>query len=238
MPAELFRTVAVRRRSSARRLGAVPLSIAFHAALLVAVVSIPLVATTSELPPPNVPVVVQLPSMPVTAVPSPPAPRSSHTRLLPPEVPIVPLVPPVGIHPEDPVVRAPEINDLPPGQVLSDPDIGEKLTVRDLPPPPPPAPKRTGPVKPGGDIAVPRKIHNVAPVYPQLAVAAHVEGTVIIEAVISTTGAVQDARVVQSIPLLDAAALDAVRQWVFTPTRLNGEPVPVILTVKVEFRLQ
>jgi protein TonB len=104
--------------------------------------------------------------------------------------------------------------------------------------PPPPPVKAPGPVRPGGDIAPPRKIHNVAPVYPTIAIAAHVQGTVLIEAVISTTGTVQDARVVTSVPLLDAAALEAVRQWVFTPTRLNGTPVPVIMTVKVDFTLR
>jgi protein TonB len=49
---------------------------------------------------------------------------------------------------------------------------------------------------------------------------------------------VTDAKVLRSIPLLDAAALDAVRQWVFTPTTLNGTPVPVIMTVTVNFTLQ
>jgi periplasmic protein TonB len=48
---------------------------------------------------------------------------------------------------------------------------------------------------------------------------------------------VQDARVLRSIPLLDAAALDAVKQWEFTPTLLNGVPVPVIMTVTVQFTL-
>ena len=63
------------------------------------------------------------------------------------------------------------------------------------------------------------------------------QGVVIIEATIGPTGKVQDARVLRSIPLLDAAALDAVRQWEFTPTLLNGVPVPVIMTVTVQFTL-
>jgi protein TonB len=49
---------------------------------------------------------------------------------------------------------------------------------------------------------------------------------------------VKDAKVLRSIPLLDASALDAVRQWTFTPTLLNGVPVPVIMTVTVQFTLQ
>jgi protein TonB len=65
-----------------------------------------------------------------------------------------------------------------------------------------------------------------------------VEGVVIIEATISPDGRVQDARVLRSIPLLDAAALDAVRQWEYSPTLLNGTPVPVVITVTVVFRLR
>ena len=60
----------------------------------------------------------------------------------------------------------------------------------------------------------------------------------IIEATIGPTGNVQDAKVLRSIPLLDDAALDAVRQWEYTPTLLNGIPVAVIMTVTVDFRLQ
>ena len=63
------------------------------------------------------------------------------------------------------------------------------------------------------------------------------QSIVIIEANIGPNGKVQDARVLRSIPLLDAAALDAVRQWEFTPTLLNGVPVPVIMTVTVQFTL-
>ena len=87
----------------------------------------------------------------------------------------------------------------------------------------------------GGDIAEPRKIADVKPVYPAEAQAAKVSGIVIIEAVIDTTGGVRDAKVLRSVPLLDQAALDAVKQWRFTPTLLNGTPVEVVMTVTVNF---
>jgi protein TonB len=64
-----------------------------------------------------------------------------------------------------------------------------------------------------------------------------VSGIVIIEATIGKDGSVRDARVLRSVPLLDQAALDAVRQWRFTPTLLNNEPVEVIMTVTVNFTL-
>ena len=87
-------------------------------------------------------------------------------------------------------------------------------------------------------IKTPTKVKDQRPVYPAIAQSARVQGVVIIEAVIGPDGRVQDAKVLRSIPLLDAAALDAVKQWQYTPTLLNGVPVPVIMTVTVNFTLQ
>jgi protein TonB len=103
------------------------------------------------------------------------------------------------------------------------------------PPPPPPPPAR--PVRVGGDIKTPQKTKDVKPVYPAIAQSSRVSGVVIIEAVIGPDGKVSDAKVLRSIPLLDQAALDAVRQWEFTPTFVKGVAVPVIMTVTVTFSL-
>jgi len=111
----------------------------------------------------------------------------------------------------------------------------EKQQEKQKPPPPPPPPP---PVRVGGNIKPPAKVKHVNPVYPPIAQSARVQGVVIIEATIGPDGAVKDARVLRSIPLLDASALEAVRQWQFTPTLLNGVPVPVIMTVTVQFTLQ
>lgn len=105
-------------------------------------------------------------------------------------------------------------------------------------PPPPPPPPPTQPVRVGGNIKPPQKLKHINPVYPPIAQSARVQGIVIIEATIGPGGAVQDAKILRSVPLLDQAALDAVRQWQFTPTLLNGVPVPVIMTVTVQFTLQ
>ena len=94
------------------------------------------------------------------------------------------------------------------------------------------------PVRVGGDIRPPVKVKDVRPIYPALAQSARVQGVVIIEATIGIDGRIQDAKLLRSIPLLDAAALDAVRQWEFTVTSLNGMPVPVIMTVTVNFALE
>ena len=97
---------------------------------------------------------------------------------------------------------------------------------------------RAAAVRVGGRIMEPKKLKDVAPVYPAIAQSAGVTGVVTIEATIGADGKVVDAVVVRSIPLLDRAALDAVRQWQYTPTLLNGVPVPVIMTVTVNFTLQ
>jgi protein TonB len=91
-------------------------------------------------------------------------------------------------------------------------------------------------VRIGGQIKAPTKIKDVKPVYPAIAKSARVAGVVMIEATIGPDGKVIDAKVVRSIPLLDQAALDAVRQWEYTPTLLNGVPVPVLVTVTINFR--
>ena len=65
-----------------------------------------------------------------------------------------------------------------------------------------------------------------------------VQGVVILECTISPQGRVSDVKILRGIPLLNEAALTAVKQWVYSPTLLNGVPVPVIMTVTVNFRLQ
>jgi protein TonB len=94
------------------------------------------------------------------------------------------------------------------------------------------------PIRVGGDVRPPTKVRDVPPVYPAMAQSAHAQGVVIIEVIIDEQGNVADARVLRSVPLLDQAALDAVRQWQFTPTQFNGAPTPVLMTVTVNFTLQ
>jgi protein TonB len=104
-----------------------------------------------------------------------------------------------------------------------------------LAPPPQPAPQR--PVHLHAGIQAPRKITSVDPIYPQLARTAHAEGMVILEAIIDAQGRVESVKVLRSLPLLDQAAVDAVKQWTFTPAMLNGAAVPVVMTVTVNFQL-
>jgi TonB family protein len=135
----------------------------------------------------------------------------------------------------------------------------ESVIVPPPPPPPPPTPPppasqvaadaargATGApegdgvqaVRIGGNVREPKRLKSVSPVYPPIAKQARVQGVVILECTISPQGRVSDVRVLRGIPLLDEAAVDAVKQWVYTPTLLDGVPVPVIMTVTVNFQLK
>jgi len=106
-----------------------------------------------------------------------------------------------------------------------------------LPPTPPPVPVARDPVRIGGGLKAPALIERVEPEYPPFAVRAQVQGVVILEAVVDGQGRVEDVRVLRSIPLLDKAAIDAVRQWRYSPLLLNGTPERFVLTVTLSFSL-
>jgi protein TonB len=93
------------------------------------------------------------------------------------------------------------------------------------------------PLAVGGAIQAPTRITDVRPKYPEIARTARVQGTVELQIVIGTSGVVESARVLTSIPALDDAALEAVRQWKFAPTLVNGTAVPVTMPVRLTFVL-
>ncbi|NKB87498.1 MAG: TonB family protein [Acidobacteria bacterium] len=97
----------------------------------------------------------------------------------------------------------------------------------------------TGPMRVGGDITAPERIHYVAPEYPELARRARLGGIVILQATIDREGAVTNVELLRGLGLgLDEAAITAVTQWMYTPTFYNGRPVEILLTVTVQFQLQ
>jgi protein TonB len=106
------------------------------------------------------------------------------------------------------------------------------------PPPPPPKPVTPQRIRVGGNVQAANLINQVKPNYPPLAKQARIQGTVELSAVIGKDGRVQDLKVVRGHPLLVQAALDAVKNWIYRPTMLNGEPVEVSTTIDVNFTLQ
>jgi protein TonB len=217
-----------------------PLSIAVHVVLVGALIVIPLVAPAA-LPAPATAVILAFAS--VAPPPPPPAPVRA-TQIEQPKSIInqtaAPLEAPADIAPEH---HAPETTQLlsaveGSGATVPGGEIGIPGSSGPPPPPPPKTEAPLVPVRPGGNVRPPTKIKDVKPIYPVIAQISKVQGIVIVEATIGPNGKVQDAKVLRSHPLLEAAALDAVRQWEFTPTLLNGSPVSVVMTVTVDFRLR
>ena len=206
-------------------------SIVVHSALLVVAFAMSAVAT-GALPIPHYATqfIVVAPEAPPTVPPPAPAPAAAPRHNASPDA--APVAQPDDI-PSPGVYGA----DLPSGG----PSIVSGITSVDVPGigEPPPVPREPpAPVRVGGAIRAPQKTVHVVPEYPAIARASRVEGVVILEAVIAEDGSVRDVRVLRSRPLLDEAAMEAVRQWRFTPTLLNGDAVAVVMTVTVSFSLK
>jgi len=180
------------------------------------------------------------PAAPAAPPDSPPPAPAAPPEPAPPE----PAPAPVVV--ETPTRREPPKPSPPPAPASSSSPVRKteaRPPGRPVPAEPPamttPAPSAAQPIHVGGDIKAPAKTRDVRPVYPAAAQASRIQGIVIIEATIGADGRVRETRVLRPVsPLLDDAAVEAVRQWEYEPTLLNGSPVPVIMTVTVNFRLQ
>jgi protein TonB len=214
-----------------------PPSIAVHVVLVGALIVISLVEPVALA----APATAAMLAFAASVAPPPPAPVRA-TQIEQPNSIInqtaAPLEAPTDIAPERPVQENTQLLSAIENSGAAVP--GDENGIPGGFGPPSPLPPRTeapsAVVRPGGNIRPPTKIKDAKPIYPVIAQNAQVEGTVIVEATIGPNGKVQDAKVLRSHPLLEAAALDAVRQWEFTPTLLNGSPVSVVMTVTVDFR--
>jgi protein TonB len=92
-------------------------------------------------------------------------------------------------------------------------------------------------VRVGGDVKPPMKVKDVKPVYPEVARQTRTQGAVILDLTIGADGKVKSVKVVKSLALLDAAAMNAAKEWEFKPTLVNGKATPVIMTTSVIFKL-
>ena len=179
--------------------------------------------------------------MPAVAVvpPSPPPPKSDAPQIAPDiNLNAAPLTSSDNQRPVEPsfAINGPG-SGVPGATGGLNTGIDLRLPPEPQPPVAPPTPKPTGPIRPGGQVSPPQRITYVEPSYPSAARTARLEGNVILEATIDESGAVKDVRVLRSIPLLDQAAIAAVSRWRYTPTKLNGVAVPVLLTVTVSFAI-
>ncbi len=229
---DVLRTGDVKGRR--RRLSVLPLSIAIHAIVLTAFLFSPWIVD-AELPIVGSPLQAYVPTVtpPAPPPPSPPAamaPKNTSVPISAPDkIADETPEPPKGAPVDGGLTTGPGVDSS--GSVL----VGLSVpTPVALPPPPIPTPKY---VKIGSGIREPKKLVHVAPVYPEIARISRVEGKVTMEAILDATGKVESVRVLSAQPLLEDAAVRAVRQWRYTPTELNGVPVPVLMTITVVFTL-
>jgi protein TonB len=219
--------------------GSVPISIGLHLIAVLLFLGIPLTARI-VLPM----VAVDLPEY-VRLAPMPPPPLVSApatTRRLAPTV--VPAPPPTAAPPtitDEPLVPPRVAIAGPPDAAIGIPPGTDGAVGTAMDPPTvllPPVPHAPGPVRVAELPVAPRKTNDVRPVYPDVARMARVDGTVVLEAVLDPAGRVTQLRVITSVPLLDQAALAAVRQWRYTPSLYGGRPVSVLMTITIRFTLQ
>ncbi len=107
-----------------------------------------------------------------------------------------------------------------------------------LPPPPLPKEKPSPPIKVGGEVQESKLVFRVDPVYPELARRARISGPVILQVMVDEEGSVAEIKILSGHILLTEAAVEAVSQWKYSPTLLNGEPLPVVATVTVIFKIK
>jgi periplasmic protein TonB len=220
----------------------------FAQAMLIAVIAlIPMLFVSERLP--EVPTMMAFVAAPPAPPPPPPPPVAAKPKPMPPKADatraknqfVAPLEEPAQIQalPDDEGVEFGMPGGVEggiPGGVVGG-LVGGLPEAPPPPPPPPAAPK--APVRVGGQITQPRLVKRVEPEYPALAVNAHIQGVVILEATVGEDGDVMEVRLLRSAnPLLDREAEKAVRQWRYSPVVLNGIPVPFILTVTLSFFLE
>ncbi len=201
------------------------LSLVAHAAMIGTALAVRILATPALPDPPrSTSFMMARAAAPVRQPPSAPQQQTSTRATKPNPAPV-----------EAPAALVPSLHDLPDvppegaGAILGGGDpVGDLAGT--LPPLPP--------QRVGGHLRAPEKVYHVPPVYPAVAQSARVTGTVILEALITEDGSVADVTILRSVALLDAAAVEAVRQWRYTPTLLNGIPVRVIMSVTVTFVLK
>jgi protein TonB len=229
--------------------GAVRLiSLAAHVMILAAVALVPMLWLTTELPTPPAMMafIASAPAPPPPPPPPPPVAKRSTPAVRPAQTTgafVAPAEVPAAITPES------GIQEGVPGGVEGGVEGGIEggvaggvlggLPVDPPAPPPPPAPvEAPKAVRVGGDIQAPALVARIEPKYPLIALKAQIQGLVILEAEVDAEGRVTGVRILRSGGILDEAALEAVKQWRYSPLSLNGRAVPFVVAVTVAFRLE
>jgi protein TonB len=253
----MFDTVAGKGQMipSGKPLQTALVSVVGHVVIVGGLAVVPLLFVTNNLPtPPTMLAFIASPSAAPPPPPPPPPPAPAPARAEAPRPKPLPTTGKLAAPVEAPVDIAEEpdydegegegegviggVEGGVPGGVLGG-ILGGLPSNVPPPPPPPPAPappEKPTPVRVGGNIQAPALVRRVEPVYPLFAQVTHIEGMVILEAIVNESGSVETVRVLRSVPALDQAAIDAVKQWQYSPLILNGRPAPFVLTVMLSFK--
>ncbi len=226
-------------------------SLAIHAVVVSLLMTVPLIFMRS-LPLKTLTYLYADPPMPVIAISPPPThfpekPTGSSSgggaifkTGIPPEILRTPTAIPKGIPaPPDEIPVFTGMAGVGESFLFENPaaESGNSWGMsRFIPPPLPKPPERPTPVR-IGTLEPSRLIRKIEPVYPELARRARISGAVRLEAIIDEEGRVTDVKVLSGDRTLCEAAVDAVKQWRYTPTVQNGEPVPILAIINVVFKL-
>ena len=238
----MFETAVVRGRAADRRL--LVISLIGHSAIVVAIVAASVASTRlpEDAPRQMIPVFFPAP-IPAMSTPAPqprPAappkgsggPAQAQPRVLAPQV-IPDSIPSVTVPATGPASLTPSSDDI------GDRNGKENSSGSDPNAQPGPA-VAAGPYVPGiAGVTSPVVISRVEPVYPRVALNARMNGWVVLQCIIDKTGHIRDVQILHSsFGAFEQPAIDAVRQWVFSPGQLNGQPVDVIFELTVKFQVR
>jgi periplasmic protein TonB len=237
------------QKDTMRYLTSLLISIVVHTAVLSALLLVPLLFFNAVQAEELIAILIEPPTIPPPPpVPVAPSARRTDTRVAVSRGDVITELDhiPIGIPPVEDATEPLEFADMLQGVEVSTESVGPKgnalshmleaIRQPDLPIVQPPI--RRTPVRVSGPVQAGKLIHKVSPVYPELAIRAHVSGTVLLEATIDEEGNVADLKILDGPPLLRDAAYDAVKQWKYLPTMVGGEPVPVMAAVSVIFRFR
>jgi len=241
--------IRVQTRTADRRYGLLTLSVAAHAAIIIAIVAASLAQTTMPENAPNqmiIPFIQSIPpalgtpdARPAQRPATPPQPQAPRAPV-PLTVQTAPQTIPSTIEPAAASTSTGEDTNSSTGDTgpVGVPWGSEHGVGVDGPPATPATIEQTAPLPVTGDVRAPIVLRRVQPVYPRPALVARMNGFVIVECIIDRTGVVRDAKVLRSSSaLFESSALEAVQQWQFTPGSLHGRAVDTIFDLTVTFTI-
>jgi len=237
----MFETAVVRTRAADRQYSWLTFSLAAHTAAVAAVLaaSIATVRLPDQAPKQMIPFIPTVAPPPALGTPNPTPARPRPVAAAAPRVPVapIPVTAPTVIPDTVTPVSASEPSDVYSSNI-GVPDASP-IGIGTQAPTSASAPDLTGPLHIGNGVKSPIVLHRVEPIYPPLALRAHMSGTVVLECIIDKSGRIRDAHVeTSSFGAFDQPAIDAVRQWLFAPGTLNGQAVDTIFQLTVRFQVK